>query len=122
MLTVEDLAPFFDGWWAVPSHERRLGALRGADSCALAFDDGKLVGFATAISDGSLFIFIPLLEVLEPYRRQGIGAELVERVLVPLGKTYGTYLSCDEDVVPFYVRIGFEQQGVAMSRLNGDAV
>lgn len=83
--------------------------LRGADACALAFDGARLVGFTTAMSDGALFVFIPLLEVLSEHRGRGIGTELLRRVTNSLSPTYGTYVCCDEDVVPFYERAGFDR-------------
>ena len=51
---------------------------------------------------------VPCLEVLPAWQRQGIGSELVRRVLLhELAPRYMVDLVCDEDVVPFYERLGF---------------
>lgn len=55
---------FFVGWPSPPTAERHLDILRGSDAVVMAIDDDAVVGYATAISDGVLSAFIPLLEVL----------------------------------------------------------
>lgn len=79
--------------------------------------DPHVVGFVNAISDGHLSAFIPLLEVLPAHRGQGIGAELVRRLLGELDGLYSIDLVCDEELRPFYER--FEMQpllGMALRR------
>jgi GNAT superfamily N-acetyltransferase len=105
----EDLAPFFEGWPTPPSLDRRLAALRGADHVAVAFDGDRLVGFATALSDGALMAYLSLLEVIASHRRRGIGTGLVGALEREIGDLYGLDLCCDEDVVPFYERRGFSR-------------
>jgi ribosomal protein S18 acetylase RimI-like enzyme len=36
------------------------------------------IGFETAISDGRLTAYIPLLEVLPTYRNRGVGSQLIK--------------------------------------------
>ena len=82
-MTPADLEGFFVDWPVRPSPERHLEILRGSDHVVLARegDDGRVVGFVTAISDGVLSAFIPLLEVLPEWQGHGIGSELVRRIL-----------------------------------------
>jgi len=47
----------------------------------LALDGNAVTGFVTAISDGVISAFIPLLEVLPEDQHQRIGTELVCRSL-----------------------------------------
>lgn len=108
-LTLADVASFFEGWRAAPDPERCLGAITGADACVLAYDDDRLVGFATALTDHALFTFIPLVEVVRSHRGRGIGSELVRRIVRAFGSIYGTYLCCDEDAVGFYEQFGFDR-------------
>ena len=105
----QDLAPFFEGWPTPPSLERRLTAVRGADHAAFAFDGDRLVGFATALSDGALMAYLSLLEVIASHRRRGIGTGLVRALERDIGGLYGLDLCCDEEVVPFYERQGFSR-------------
>jgi GNAT superfamily N-acetyltransferase len=105
----EDLAPFFEGWPTPPSLDRRLAAVRGADHAAFAFDGDRLVGFATALSDGALMAYLSLLEVVVSRRRRGIGTGLVRALERDIGALYGLDLCCDEEVVAFYERLGFSR-------------
>lgn len=113
-LSVEHLPRgFFDGWAEPRSPAEHLEVLRSSDVIELAVDDttGDVVGFITALTDGIQSAFISLLEVLPEYRGQGIGSTLVRRVLMRLGKLndgrgVNVDLSCDEELVGFYERLG----------------
>lgn len=84
--SLEGIAPaqlsggFFEGWPNPPSPETHLKILKNSDYTMLAIDEetGQVVGFITAISDGTLSAYIPLLEVLPAYRRRGIGVARLE--------------------------------------------
>ena len=101
-----DLGGFFVDWPTRPSPERHLEILRGSDYVVLAreSESGRVVGFVTAISDGVLSAFIPLLEVLPEQQGQGIGSELVRRILAELEEFYMVDLMCDPELQPFYER------------------
>jgi ribosomal protein S18 acetylase RimI-like enzyme len=71
----DQLEGFFLGWPAKPTPEKHVKLLRESYAVELALDGDNVVGFATAISDGVLSAFIPLLEVLPEYQHQGIGTE-----------------------------------------------
>jgi len=88
----------------------------------LAVDEesGRVVGFVTAVSDGVLAAYVPLLEVLPDYQGRGIGSELMRRLLARLGDRYTVDLTCDEPLVPFYERLGL-RRGVAMALRNPEA-
>jgi len=105
-ITPEKLHGFFVGWSKPPSPETHLKMLNGSSHVVLAIDNDtdKVVGFINAISDGVLAAYMPLLEVLPEYHKQGIGAELVRRILKMFDKYYMTDLVCDEDMRPFYER------------------
>ena len=80
---------------------------------------GRVVGFVNAIGDGVLAAHLPLLEVLPAWQGQGIGSELVRRVLDALGPRYMVDLVCDDDVVPFYERLGLSRYGAMIRRDRG---
>ncbi|NNF62891.1 MAG: GNAT family N-acetyltransferase [Acidimicrobiia bacterium] len=108
-VTAEQLeGGFFEGWPNPPSPATHLEILNGSDHVALAFDESTemVVGFATALSDGVLTAFIPLLEVLDGYRNRGIGSDLVRRVLSSIGDVYAIDLLCDADMEGFYRHLG----------------
>jgi ribosomal protein S18 acetylase RimI-like enzyme len=105
-LKAADLEGFFVGWPVRPSVQRHLEILKGSDYVVLAREssDGRVIGFVTAISDGVLSAFIPLLEVLPERQGQGIGSELVRRMLAELADFYMVDLVCDPELEPFYRR------------------
>jgi precorrin-8X/cobalt-precorrin-8 methylmutase len=80
----------------------------------LAVEGARVIGFATAISDGVLSAYVPLLEVLPEHQGRGIGTELMRRLLIRLGGLYMVDLACDEELAPFYERLGLARTGVAM--------
>jgi ribosomal protein S18 acetylase RimI-like enzyme len=111
--SIERLSPdlltgFFVGWPNPPSPETHLRLLEAASHRVLATDDesGQVIGFITAIADGILSAYIPLLEVLPTYQGQGIGQELVRRMLTELQGLYMVDLLCDAELQTFYARLG----------------
>lgn len=119
--SLEGIAPchldgFFVGWRAPLSPATHLRLLAGSDHVVLAIDTltGQVVGFVTALTDGVQSAFIPLLEVLPAYQRQGIGQSLMRQMLDTLAAIPNVDLLCDPDVVPFYERFGMHA-GIAMA-------
>jgi GNAT superfamily N-acetyltransferase len=107
---------FFDGWAAPPSTIEHLALLQASSHVALAVHSGRVVGFANALSDGVLSAYIPLLEVLPPYRGQGTGTQLVRMLLDAVGHLYMVDVMCDDDVLPFYEAVGFQRGGGVVRR------
>jgi ribosomal protein S18 acetylase RimI-like enzyme len=108
-LTVDQLrGGFFEGWPSPPSPERHLAILQGSEVAITAVDpaSGDVVGFVTAVGDGVLSAFIPLLEVLPAWRGRGIGRALMEHVLARLANRYAVDLVCDPELAAFYERLG----------------
>ena len=114
---------FFEGWPSPPDAVTHLALLRGSELAIVAVDraSGGVVGFVTAIGDGVLTAFVPLLEVLPAWRGRGIGTELVRRVLDGLGDRYSIDLACDPKLVPFYERLGGMAGTAVMWRNRGNA-
>lgn len=108
------LKGFFVDWPNPPNLETHLKLLKNSSKVIIAVDckSNQVVGFITAISDGVLSAYIPLLEVLPAYKNKGIGKELVSRMLKELDDIYMIDLCCDDDLVPYYDKLG-------MMRTNG---
>ena len=118
-VTPERLTGFWQGWPIPPTPEMHMRILEGSEAVVLAIDtedDDRVVGFITAVGDGVLASHIPLLEVLPVYQGRGIGTELVRRMLARLSDRYMVDLVCDEDVVPFYERVGMARYGAMILR------
>lgn len=105
---------FFDRWPNPPSVEKHREILEKSYKAIVAVDENNIIiGFINAISDGVLSAYIPLLEVLPQYQNQGIGSELVKRMLKELEDFYMVDLLCDEDLQLFYKKLGmFKSQGM----------
>ncbi len=114
---------FFEGWPEPPTAEMHLAHLWGAELAVVALDEetGQVVGFATAVGDGVMVAFVPLLEVLPAYRHQGIGTELMRRILAGLDGRYSIDLVCDPEMIGFYERLG-ATGGIAAMWRDRDAL
>ncbi|MFJ7649473.1 GNAT family N-acetyltransferase [Lysinibacillus sp. NPDC097279] len=108
------LKGFFVGWPSAPNPQTHLRLLENSSKFILAIDENtnEVIGFITAISDGVLSAYIPLLEILPQYKNKGIGKELVRRMLKELDHLYMIDLCCDDDLVPYYEKFG-------MTKTNG---
>ncbi|MEV4183018.1 GNAT family N-acetyltransferase [Streptosporangium canum] len=116
-IEADRLTGFFVGWPTPASPEQHLAVLRGSYRAVVAIDEetDRVVGFINMISDGVLTAFVPWLEVLPEYQGQGIGSELVRRILADTEHLYSVDLLCDASLQPYYERFG-------MLRLPGMAL
>lgn len=78
--------------------------------------DDRVVGFVNMLSDGVLTAFIPWLEVLPGYQGQGIGGELMRRILDGTDRFYTVDLVCHALLVPYYERFGMRGASRALLR------
>ena len=113
-VTAGDLSGFFEGWSSAPTDETLLRILSRSTLTVLARGGDLVVGVINAISDGELAAYIPLLEVRAAYRGRGIGTGLVRQVVDHFRDLYMVDAVCDDEVAPFYERLG-------MRRLTGMA-
>lgn len=116
---IEDqLKGFFVGWPNPPSPEAHLRILHNTQELMLAVDtdSNRVVGFVTAVTDGVISAYIPLLEVLPAYQGRGIGKELMQRLLDKLNHLYMVDLTCDAERRSFYRRLGMRESTGMMIR------
>jgi len=95
---------FFVGWKHPLTPDEHYKLLKSSSHFVVATDSktGNIVGFITAVSDGVLSAFIPLLEVLPAYQKLGIGKSLTEKMLNKLKDIKNIDLICDECMQAFY--------------------
>jgi ribosomal protein S18 acetylase RimI-like enzyme len=115
-IQIDQLESFFVGWPNPPTSTMHLEILKRAAHVVLALDGSSVIGFVTAISDGILCAYIPLLEVLPSHQHQGIGSELMHRMLETLREIYMIDLLCDPDLQAFYSRVGMEESSGMLVR------
>ena len=118
-IKTEQLKGFFVGWPNPPSTETHLKILKQSAYVVLVVNpaDNQVVGFINGVSDNILSVYLPLLEVLPDYQKQGIGGELVKRMLTQIKEYYMVDLVCDTELIPFYEKYGLTQMR-AMSIRN----
>ncbi len=109
---------FFSDWPNPPGPEVLRRALKNARCfcAALNAERSQVIGFAYAISDGVFYSYIPLVEVLPQHRQQGIGSQLINRLLEQLTGHYAVDLCCDHTLEPFYEKLGFSIVAGAVKR------
>ena len=112
---------FFVGWPVPPSAEKLIEVMDSSYRRVWALEGERVVGYINAISDGVLTAFIPWLEVHPDYQGQGVGTELVNRLVAQLEGMYSIDLACDEDLIGYYERLGFFSF-TAMGKRNRDVL
>jgi GNAT superfamily N-acetyltransferase len=98
-------------WSSALKPELLHKALLASHSLISAWDDRKLVGLGNAISDGFLVVYYPHLLVLPDYQGQGIGRELMRRLMARYEGFHQHMLVADGRALDFYRKCGFERAG-----------
>lgn len=82
------------------------------------YDDERLIATGRVVSDGVINAYICGLGVVEEYRKKGIGSEVFDR-LVSRCKENSLHIQllCEEELVPYYRRKGFEVFTIGMKSL-----
>jgi predicted GNAT family N-acyltransferase len=100
-------------WGAERTEADVAQALRTAPLHVSAWMDGRLVGFARALTDGVYRGFVEDVVVDESVRAQGIGRGLLRELLDQLADVELVALDCGDELVPFYASLGFVRSGNA---------
>lgn len=90
---------------------------RRSHANVFARDGERLVGNARILSDGVCNAYLVDVWTATPYRRRGVGSEMVRRLLATVPGQHVALLT--DDMQPFYERLGFEVERDAMSRIVG---
>ena len=78
---------------------------------------GQFVANGRILSDGVCNAYLVDIWTATPYRRRGIGREVVNRLLATVpGQHVGLFT---DDMQPFYETLGFRPQVVGMSKVVG---
>ena len=83
--------------------------LRGSRWVISAWDGEALVGLARAVSDGVTSALIHSVMVAVPWRRQGVGRELLRRLMAGRGPELVWMLHARGDALAFYRSLGFTE-------------
>ncbi|WP_053368064.1 GNAT family N-acetyltransferase [Bacillus sp. FJAT-27245] len=96
------------GWWPKRA-EGDIELMLANGQSVGAWDGEALVGFARAVTDGRFRAYIEDVVIETSHQRDGIGAELVSKLLDGLAHIDVISLFCEPHLLPFYEKNNFRQ-------------
>ena len=100
-----------NGWSSAEKPTELQNGLAHSHSLVTAWTGHRLIGLANAISDGHLVVYYPHLLVHPEYQRQGIGTELMARLMKRYDGFHQHMIVADGRTIEFYRKCGFQQAG-----------
>ena len=98
-------------WSSARKPTELRNALLNSHSLLTAWDGDRLIGLGNAISDGHLVVYYPHLLVHPEYQGQGIGSELMKRLMSNYEGFHQHMLVADGRAIDFYKKCGFARAG-----------
>lgn len=100
--------------------EKIKRAFKNSHRFVTAWDSGIVIGAGRMISDGECYGWIHDMSVLHAFRKQGIGAKIVERLYEGNeGLLIG--LTSSFEAIEFYSKLGFKKHKTAMAKYPGNS-
>lgn len=115
----EDLYALYEnlGWndFLKLSPERLLIAMKQSWYSIYVYSGNKLVATGRIVSDGIINAYLCGLGVDSHFRNRGIGTEICKRLLMHcLENNLHTQLFCEDNLVPYYEKVGLEKFTIGM--------
>lgn len=113
------LHAFPESFFVAESDHRIIGFINGgASSQKLITDELFEPGHHCPIGEYQMIFGLVVHPV---YRNHGVAAALLEEMIRYARKTNkkSVVLTCEEELVPYYERFGFENQGISESKVGG---
>ncbi len=102
-------------WSSAKKPEALTQALRNSHSVISAWSGDQLVGLGNALSDGFLVVYYPHLLVHPDHQGQGIGTEILRRLMAKYQGFHQHILLADGRAAEFYRKCGFTRAGNTQS-------
>jgi predicted GNAT family acetyltransferase len=108
------------GWWP-GRRPHAIAQMLDRDLAIGVWEQGRLIAFARAVTDGSFRAYIEDVVVHPDHRRRGIAGRMLAELLAALGHIETISLFCAPDLVELYARQGFKASRgqVVMHRADG---
>lgn len=111
-----------NGWQhRIPSVGYLQELIAASQRVIVAVDGSQVVGFARAITDGLSNGYLSMVVVQESCRGQGIGTQLVERIVGDEPHVTWVLRAGREGAHEFFSKLGFTASAEAMERVRGTA-
>ncbi len=112
-LPLDVIVPLYsvNKWSAAEKPVALRNGLLNSDTLITAWDGDRLVGLGNAISDGHLVVYYPHLLVDPAYQGQGIGSQLMKRLMSRYEGFHQHILVADGRAIEFYEKCGFVRAG-----------
>ena len=110
VIDIKKISELFESveWESAKYPEKLKKSIESSDLVLTAWENARLIGLMTAISDGGMNVYFPYLLINPEYHGKGIGRELVRRMLTKYNGYYRKILACNADKAPFYEKCGFK--------------
>lgn len=107
---VEQLQNLFEqtDWAAGRTIEGIQKMLDNTSFCLTVWHTEKLVGFARVLTDDVYRGLLDDVIVDGEFRRRALGKEMLNLIVERFGHVHELLLGCQDDLVPFYEKFGFE--------------
>ncbi|MCL4875004.1 MAG: GNAT family N-acetyltransferase [Anaerolineae bacterium] len=108
----EELHPLFQqtSWAANRTPKQIQDMLNNTPLTLGVWDEDRLIGFARVLTDDCYRALIEDVVVDSAYRNRGIGRGLMETLLKRLAHVEEILLSCEDGLIPFYQKVGFQRK------------
>ena len=112
-IPVEKLVALYEanGWSSAKKPALLQKALSNSATLISAWVGGELIGIGNAITDGYLVVYYPHMLVHPKYQGQGIGSEMMKRLMERYRGFHQHMLVADGRAIDFYRKCGFTRAG-----------
>lgn len=117
--TKEEIAQLFlsVNWNSGKYPEKLYTSIKNSTYKIFAYDDNKLIGLVTALSDQCINLFISYLVVAPEYQNQKIGTTLLNQIMA-IKQFNRIELISDTKDKEFYLKNGFIEDGVGIFKID----
>jgi ribosomal protein S18 acetylase RimI-like enzyme len=107
-----------NGWGSRVADPQVFRDLLARSQLALvaADEQGRVIGFLRALTDGFFNGYISMVVVDEAHRNRGVGSALVRMAMGDNAAMTWVLRAGGDGVAPFYEKLGFTKSAVAMER------